>query len=48
MREYRGGDNFKTGRYGIVCPNNPGYRQYVKDCLTEMNTMYDFEACFSI
>lgn len=46
MREYRGGDNFKTGRYGIVCPNNPGYRQYVKDCLTEMNTMYDFEGMF--
>ena len=46
MREYRGQDNFKTGRYGIVCPNNPGYREYVKACLTEMNTMYDFEGMF--
>ncbi|MGN0667317.1 MAG: family 10 glycosylhydrolase [Huintestinicola sp.] len=46
MRDYRGGDNFKNGRYGIVCPNNPQYRQYVKDCLTEMNTLYDFEGMF--
>ena len=46
MREYRGQDNFKTGRYGIVCPNNEGYREYVKACLTEMNTMYDFEGMF--
>ena len=46
MREYRGMSNFKTGRYGIVCPNNAGYRQYVKDCLTEMNTLYDFEGMF--
>ncbi len=46
MREYRGGANFKTGRYGIVCPNNQEYRQYVKACLTEMNTMYDFEGMF--
>lgn len=46
MREYRGEPNFKTGRYGIVCPNNQGYRNYVKECLTEMNTMYDFEGMF--
>lgn len=46
MREYRGGSDFKTGRYGIVCPNNEEYRAYVKACLTEMNTMYDFEGMF--
>lgn len=46
MREYRGMDNFKTGRYGIVCPNNEGYREYVRACLTEMNTLYDFEGMF--
>lgn len=46
MREYRGGDNFKNGRYGIVCPNNPQYREYVKGCLTEMNRLYDFEGMF--
>lgn len=46
MREYRGGSDFKTGRYGIVCPNNSDYRKYVKACLTEMNTMYDFEGMF--
>lgn len=46
MREYRGKGNFKTGRYGIVCPNNKEYREYVKACLTEMNTLYDFEGMF--
>ncbi len=46
MREYRGQDNFKTGRYGIVCPNNPGYREYVEGCLTEMTSQYDFEGIF--
>ena len=46
FREYRHGEDFKSGRYGIVCPNNPEYREYVKVCLTEMNTMYDFEGMF--
>ena len=46
MREYRGGTDFKTGRYGIVCPNNKEYRAYVEACLTEMNTLYDFEGMF--
>ena len=46
FREYRGGGDFKTGRYGIVCPNNKEYRAYVEACLTEMNTMYDFEGMF--
>lgn len=46
MREYRHGEDFKSGRYGIVCPNNPEHREYVKACLTEMNTMYDFEGMF--
>lgn len=44
--EYRGKPNFKTGRYGIVCPNNEGYRAYVKESLQEMNRMYDFEGMF--
>lgn len=46
MREYRKLPNFKTGRYGIVCPNNEGYRKYVKDCLTEINENYKFEGMF--
>lgn len=46
MREYRNGKDFKTGRYGILCPNNLQYRKYVEDCLTEMNTLYDFEGMF--
>lgn len=46
MKEYRKSPEFKSGRYGIVCPNNLEYREYVKACLTEMNTMYDFEGMF--
>ncbi len=46
MRQYRHGSDFKTGRYGIVCPNNQEYRAYVKASLTEMNTLYDFEGMF--
>ena len=46
MREYRKQPNFKTGRYGIVCPNNMEYREYVKQNLTELNEKYDFEGMF--
>lgn len=45
-REYRNTPNFKTGRYGIVCPNNEDYRKHVRDCITEMNELYDFEGMF--
>lgn len=38
--------DFKNGRYGIVCPNNPGYRDYVKVNLQELNRNYDFEGMF--
>jgi hypothetical protein len=37
---------FRKGRYGIVCPNNEDYRAYVKDCLTELTTNYQFESIF--
>ena len=33
-------------RYGLVCPNNPGYRKYCKDILTELATTYSFEGIF--
>ncbi len=46
FREYRNSENFKTGRYGIVCPNNEDYRQYVKDNLQELNRNYQFEGMF--
>lgn len=46
FREYRNGNNFKTGRYGIVCPNNQGYRQYVRENLQELNRNYQFEGMF--
>lgn len=45
-REYRNQGNFKTGRYGICCPNNEGYRQYVKDSLTELVGKYDIDGIF--
>lgn len=45
-REYRNQGNFKTGRYGICCPNNEGYRQYVKDSLTELVGNYDIDGIF--
>ncbi len=46
FREYNGGAEFKTGRYGIVCPNNEEYRKYVKENLQELNRNYKFEAMF--
>jgi len=46
FREYRGLPNFKTGRYGIVCPNNPDYRAYVRENLTHLNRNYLFEGMF--
>ena len=46
FREYRHKDQFRNGRYGICCPNNPGYRAYVKANLEELNRKYDFEGMF--
>ncbi|MCR5742480.1 MAG: alpha-L-fucosidase [Lachnospiraceae bacterium] len=45
-KEFRGLDCFRNGRYGIVCPNNSEYREYVKAHLIELNEMYDFEGMF--
>ncbi|HIS77313.1 MAG TPA: alpha-L-fucosidase [Candidatus Merdivicinus excrementipullorum] len=33
-------------RYGLVCPNNLEYRQYVREILQELNTLYQFEGMF--
>ncbi|MEG0909983.1 MAG: alpha-L-fucosidase, partial [Ruthenibacterium sp.] len=44
--EYNSPMMFRKGRYGIVCPNNPDYRAYVKACLTEITANYDFESIF--
>lgn len=46
FREYRDKPNFKSGRYGIVCPNNPDYRAYVRENLTHLNRNYSFEGMF--
>ncbi len=45
-KEFRWQDCFRNGRYGIVCPNNEEYREYVKAHLTELNENYDFEGMF--
>ena len=46
FREYRGMGWFRSGRYGICCPNNPDYRAYVRANLRELNERYDFEGMF--
>ncbi len=46
FREYRGMGWFRSGRYGICCPNNPDYRAYVRANLQELNRLYDFEGMF--
>ena len=33
-------------RYGLVCPNNPHYREYCKEILTELAETYSFEGIF--
>ena len=33
-------------RYGLVCPNNPEYRDYCRNILTELAQTYDFESIF--
>lgn len=45
-REFHGGSWFRSGRYGIVCPNHEGYRAYLKAVLTEALERYDFEGIF--
>lgn len=44
--EYYNLSMFRRGRYGLVCPNNPDYREYVRNCLTEMCGRYHFETIF--
>lgn len=46
FREYRGMGDFRSGRYGIVCPNHPGYRAYVRANLQELCSRYRFEGMF--
>lgn len=44
--DYYSATMFRKGRYGLVCPNNEQYRQYVKNCLTELTEKYKFESIF--
>lgn len=37
---------FRKGRYGVVCPNNGEYRQYVRANLQELNRNYRFDGMF--
>ncbi|MEM2930375.1 MAG: alpha-L-fucosidase [Thermoproteota archaeon] len=34
------------GRYGVCCPNSPGYRKFVTDQIEELCRNYDFEGVF--
>ncbi|MEM2939941.1 MAG: family 10 glycosylhydrolase [Thermoproteota archaeon] len=34
------------GRYGVCCPNSPGYRRFVLDQIEELCRNYDFEGVF--
>lgn len=35
-----------SGRYGVCCPNSPGYRKFVLDQIEELCQNYDFEGIF--
>jgi hypothetical protein len=35
-----------SGRYGVCCPNSPGYRDYVRAQLTDLSKRYDFQGVF--
>lgn len=44
--DYKSKSMFRKGRYGLVCPNNEDYRQYVKETLEELTSNYQFESIF--
>lgn len=46
FKEWRGEGFFRNGRYGIVCPNNEDYRNYVKENVQEICQKYKFEGMF--
>lgn len=40
------GRMFSGGRYGLCCPNNPGYRQFAQDQVEELCGGYDLDGLF--
>ena len=36
----------KAGRYGLCCPNNPGYRKFVFEQIAEMSEFFEFDGLF--
>ncbi len=44
--DYRNYSMFRRGRYGLICPNNEQYREYVRNCLTELGENYDIDTVF--
>jgi len=36
----------RAGRYGVCCPNSPGYRRFVSDQIEELCQNYNFEGIF--
>lgn len=41
-----GSMNAMGPRYGLVCPNNMGYRSYVKDHISELINSYELDGIF--
>jgi hypothetical protein len=39
-------DLFSGSRYGLVCPNNPGYRSYITSLAAELYGAYNFDCAF--
>ena len=46
FRDFRGKDCFRNGRYGICCPNQPGYRAYVREALQDLAARYEVDGFF--
>ena len=46
MERYGATSMARSGRYGVLCPNNEEYHAYVHDCLTEIASNYQFETIF--
>lgn len=47
MRSTDGGDCFQLGsRYGVVCPNNSEYREFLKQQIQEFSDYFEFDGVF--
>ncbi len=44
--DYHNFSMFRRGRYGLICPNNEEYREYVRGALQELTLNYDVDTIF--